>query len=423
MRFWQWIVLLFVACVVLASVLFYVKTSDAIVPLTIQGDISKMVLTVSGQSTHMVKVDGIWHLDPPQNIPLDQEVISDILITAASLKSRRGLAATSEDLKRFELQTSMNMLFLDSDTDSLHMVYGRKTFDGADVYVRELGRTDVFLVSTERIQQLLRPLSALRDPYLFAVPSSEVLDQITVSLPNKAPITMVRHGLFWLQEDVQKKKLHLVNRAQIDRLVAALGSLRVQHFVSIPSLKYGQALSTVTFRYGAVQREMSFFQVSGLLFAALDSYPEEVFQISSEFEKKLSDNWIADQPFSMDRFAIDSVLIDASSHVSDTAAIREYTKVNSGAWTDGSADETLWVHNFFVYLSALVRSHSHKTFPVDGPEYAIFLRVGSLQSRLDIASTTGRDGDNPILRIRFMDRAMWVVDPDGQFSHHVFGEK
>lgn len=385
--------------------------------------VSEIVLTVEGESTHMVKLNGVWQMDPPQNMPLDQEAIADIVMTAKTLQSRRTLSATTENIATFGLQSSRNRLVLKSGMTSVQMIYGRQTFDGADVYVRVLGKPEVFLVSTERVQQLLRQRAALRDPYLFAVPSADTLDKFVLQLPGRMPMEMVRHGLFWLLEDAPKKTLYLIDRAYLDQMVSALGSLSVQHFVQMPSLKKGQALSRLTFQSDGIQREMSFFRVSGLLFVALDAYPNEVFQVSSEFEGHLRDDWVAERPFLMDRFSLDAVSVDHTASASLEKKRQDYHKIPSGKWLCQDKDETLWVHNFFVYLSALTRSTPATPPTVTGPEYAILLRMGTLQSHLDIAKTAATEDGAPLLRVQLMGRTMWVRDPGGQFVAHVFGPR
>jgi len=431
-----WLVALFI---VLAVGLFYLKQPPKALPLILQGEASEIVLTVAGQSTHMVKVDGRWQLDPPQNMPLDQEVIAGVVIAAKSLKSRRTLAATPEDLRTFGLQSSMNMLLLRSETAQLQMIYGHQTFDGSDIYVRELGRTDVFLVSKERVSQLLKPLAALRDPYLFVVPAADELESIDIQLPGKKQLRMVRHGVFWLIEDAQKKTLYLADKAELDQLISALGSLRVQHFVGVPDLQSGRDLSTFRFEYGGIQRTVSFFRVSGVFFAALQAYPDEVFQVSSEFEDQLQRDWVAKRPFAMDRFVIDTLVLEAVSTTGNARIRQTIYKKPSGVWQQKDQDKTLWVHNFFVHLSALSRVDmgasvgpsraSGRTVQESLgtlPEYALFLRRGDLQSRLDIALTTQKIEGDPLVRIQFMDRTMWVRDPGGQFVAHMMqmlGEK
>ncbi len=414
------LVLGLLACV-LGVVIWYLYRPPAMRALAAIDGVSSLVLTVEGVSTHMVRLNGLWQADPPQNMPLDQEAIADIVRTAKTVQSRRTLSATTANLETFGLLSSRNHLVLNSETASVHMVYGRHTFDGADVYMRVLGNPEVFLVSTERVQHLLRQRSELRDPYLFGVPSADTLDRLVLELPGRRSILMVRHGVFWLLEDAQKQTLHLVDRAYLDQLISALGSLSVQHFVQMPSLKKSQALSRLTFQAGEIQRELFFFWVSGLLFVALPDYPNEVFQVSSEFEDHLRHDWVAERPFLMDRFSLDAVTVDTVAETSSEKKKRDYHKKPTGKWQSQGQDATLWVHNFFVHLSALARMMPAVPPTVIGPDYAVVLRMGTHQSHLDITRTeTTGDGD-PLLRVRLMGRTMWVRDPGGQFIAHMLG--
>jgi hypothetical protein len=419
-------VLLLVLSCALAAGLYYLYRTPAAEGLIRIGEVSEIVLTVENQSTHMVKLNGVWQLSPPQNKPLDQEVIADIVLTAKSLQSRRTLSATVENLKTYELQDARSRLVLKSGNEEVHMWYGRQTFDGADRYVRVLGKPEVFLVSTERVAQVLRQTAELRDPYLFGVPAVETLEDIVLRLPGKSDLVMVRHGLFWILEDEQKKDLRFVDRAYLDQLVSALGSLSVQHFVGDPRLKRQATPTTFLFRYGGVRREMSFFRVSKLLFVALEDYPDEVFAVSEEFADQLRTEWVAENPFLMDRFSLDLVAIDHNPEASSAKTRREFHKKGAGAWVDSTGDHTLWVHNFFVYLSALTRTSPPQKTSV-AAEYAVTLRMGNLQSQLDIATLTDQRvhplSKDPVLRVRFMDRTMWVRDPGGQFVAHVFGAR
>jgi hypothetical protein len=416
MRFFRLNLLLFLVFLVLVGGFFYHRNVNPH-PMALSGPISEIVLTVSGQPLHIRNIEGRWQLDPPQNKPLDQEIIADLLIGANSLKSRRTFVASPEELRSFGLQSSMNMLTLRSDKSSVTMVYGRRTFDGADVYVRKLGHPEVFLVSTERVQRLLKRLSDLRDPYLFGLPSAEILDRIQIVSPGAPVVRLSRHGVFWVKDDSAKKSLQLVDKMALDQFLSALGSLKAQNFVGLSALKTETPVFEVTVYYGAIERKMSFFKVSGLLFVTLGTYPGEAFQILPEFEKQLMRSWVVERPFVMDRFDIDSVvLVQKTKNMT-----REFQKTQVKSWVCDGKDQTLWVHNFFVYLSALTQGAAVRDSGADA--YVLFLRMGDLQSRLDIAMTGKKVDGDPILRIRLGDRTMFVRDPKGSFISHVLGVK
>lgn len=406
---WRAFLLLAFLCIALLVAVIWINSHKRSPFLLELGDLSEITLSVSGQTIVLKKKEN-WQLDPPQNIPVDQESVTALIATAGQLETRRILTVSEKERETFQITTANSITFT-SDFGVFCINTGRDTFDHADVYatIEKNGKKNnkIFLLSKERINQILKPLSELRYPYLFAVSLPE-LDKIVIQ--SDTPTTLVRHGLFWILE---QKKLAIVSQSALDRFVSALGSLSVRHYIQDRTL-LNTHQGTDVFFYGTVVRHMKFFSVSDHLFGWIDAYPDEIFEIPSEFLSYITaSNWESTQPFQMDRFSLDEVILEGR-------ASRRFLKQSTGAWhNEAGKNATIWLHNFLVYWSNIKQTHRPNRYTLQ-PEtvHVVVFREGNLQSRLELRThSEWKIAENPVAQVSFMGREMWVSNVTALLAH------
>lgn len=374
-----------------------------------KGDVRQIVLTVSGQTVVLEKHEGTWALSPSRNQVIDQRAVASLLVSAKRLESRRSVAASPEERLQFGLNASMNHVVLRSDEEQVDLVFGRQTFDGEAVYMALQGQETVFLVSVERVSQLLRPLAALRERRVFRMPAPEHVDRLVLYRPGRAPLDVVRDGLFWVL-DTPSKDLSFVSPKRLAQFVSALDGLRVSAFLARSAVPQPVSPVSVVCEAADMRYAMSFFSEMGSWFGTTDAYPDEVFQVSSEIQHFFSQSWTTDHPIDLDRFEIQSLTLTLRDQT------MSFLRKETGGWRgEGNKDETLWVHNVFVAMAALVRlEHPPKGWHADRDVTVIF-RKGDLQSRIVFGFSDRMSG----VRVSLGDRLMWVSDPEGRFGMHI----
>jgi hypothetical protein len=129
------------------------------------------IVLSSGEKARVQKADGAWRLVEPDAAPADENEMTSITSSLASLEVQRVVDETAADPKQYGLEPARVQISFrgKNDKEPRRLELGEKTPTGGDIYARVAGQKRVFLVSSYLDSTFNKTPFALRDKTVLKI--------------------------------------------------------------------------------------------------------------------------------------------------------------------------------------------------------------------------------------------------------------
>jgi hypothetical protein len=155
------------------------------------------IRSAEGETSRLTKTDGTWRLAEPVQAEADENEISSITSSLASLDIQRVVDENASDLKQYGLDPArIEVAFRTrGSTDERRILLGEKTPTGGDLYARLPDGQRVFLVSSFLDSTFNKDTFALRDKSVLKIDRDKV-DAVEIVAAGRT-IRLAKNGTDW----------------------------------------------------------------------------------------------------------------------------------------------------------------------------------------------------------------------------------
>ena len=261
------------------------------------GDIEEIAVKTGGETARLEKADGKWQLVEPEKAAADDNEITSMTGSLASLEVNRVVDATAADLKQYGLDPPRVEVSFRSkgQKESKQLALGEKTPTGGDLYAQVPGQKRVFLVSSFLDSTFNKTPFALRDKTILKVERDKIDGLELVS--GTTNVQLVKHGSEWtLVKPIAARADYAAVEAALERLSSAQMVAITSPSADAASLaKYGldKPSSTMTAISGSSRATLSLGKTENAVVYAKDSSRPVVFTVAPTLKddviKKIAD--------------------------------------------------------------------------------------------------------------------------------------
>jgi hypothetical protein len=155
------------------------------------------IKSADGETSRAQKTDGAWQLTEPVQAAADENELTSITSSLASLEMQRVVDENPPDLKQYGLEPArVEVSFrTKGDKEPKRILFGERTPTGGDLYARFPDQRRVFLVSSFLDSTFDKGTFALREKNVIKV-DREKVDRVEVVAGNRT-VTLSKSGTEW----------------------------------------------------------------------------------------------------------------------------------------------------------------------------------------------------------------------------------
>jgi len=209
-----------------------------------EADITRFAIRRKGAPEVLLSknASGTWQITSPQTLPADQEAVSSVLSTLASLNSERVVDDKSTDLSQYGLADPGLQIEVTTKGNTQKLLLGGQTITGGSSFAALAGDPRVFTIANYNKTSLDKSASDLRDKRLLTADFDKVsqIELLQQSVAKKEDITFARDKESW---QILKPKPSRVQSFQVDDLVRALKDAKMETSSSDSETKIASAFN------------------------------------------------------------------------------------------------------------------------------------------------------------------------------------
>ena len=246
-------------------------------------DIEEVRITsASGETSRLTKTDGSWRLVEPVQTEADENEISSITSSLASLDIQRVVDENPGDLKQYGLDPARLEVGFRStgSTEERRILIGEKTPTGGDLYARLPDQPRVFLVSSFLDATFNKDTFALRDKSVLEI-DRDAVDGVEISTADRT-IRLTKSGTDWrLAQPIAVR----ADFAAVEGSLERLSSARMQGIVApeggdLKEYRLDPPIATFTAVSGSARASLLLGETENALIYAKDASRPIVFTVA-----------------------------------------------------------------------------------------------------------------------------------------------
>jgi len=240
------------------------------------------VKSADGETTHLQKTDGKWHVIEPVKADADSSELTTIASSIATLEINRVVDENATNLKDYALDPPrLEVAFRSKGQKDLkHLQIGEKTPTGSDLYARVPDQKRVFLVSSFLDTTFNKNTFALRDRRVLLF-DRNMVDGLELA-SGTTKVTLAKSGSDWrLASPISVR----ADFAAVEGALERLSSTQMQGIVDPEGkdlAKYGltKPTGTINVKAGSSSATLTLGSTENALLFARDSARPLVFTIA-----------------------------------------------------------------------------------------------------------------------------------------------
>jgi hypothetical protein len=240
------------------------------------------IKSADGQTSRVQKTDGAWKVVEPEAAPADQEGLSSITSSLATLDIQRVVDDNASDVKQYGLDPPrIEVAFrAKGDKEPRRVQLGEKTPTGGDLYARFPGQKRVFLVSSFLDTTFNKNTFALRDKSIIKIDRDKV-DRLEIAADKKS-VTLAKNGMEWR---IVAPIMARADVAAVEGAVERLSSAQMQGIVEaeggdLKKYKLDPPVGSFTAVTGSSKATLMFGETENALIYAKDAARPMVFTVA-----------------------------------------------------------------------------------------------------------------------------------------------
>lgn len=254
---------------------------EEVVIKSASGETSR-VRKVQGQSGDAGENAGTWNLVEPVEAEADENELTSITSSLASLDIQRVVDENATDLKQYGLEPArIEVGFRTKDGKELQRILlGERTPTGGDMYARLPNEQRVFLVSSFLDATFNKDTFALREKSVITVDRDQV-DRVEVEAGDR-DVTLAKSGTEWR---IEAPIMARADFAAVEGALERLSSARMQGIVAsdatdLAKYKLDPPVATFTATAGSARATLLFGETENALIYAKDAARPLVFTVA-----------------------------------------------------------------------------------------------------------------------------------------------
>jgi hypothetical protein len=235
-----------------------------------------------GETAKVQKTDNTWQLVEPATAPADQNEMTSITTSLASLEMQRVVDTNAGDVKRYGLDPArIAVAFRSKGQKDLRRVeFGEKTPTGGDLYARIPGDKRVFLVSSFLESTFNKSPFALRDKTILKIERDKA-DSLELS-EGSTSIQLTKKGSDWM---LAKPLTARADFSAVEGSIERLGSTQMVGITEAEAAnlaKYGldKPTATITVGMGSSRATLTLGKTENAVVFAKDASRPMVFTVA-----------------------------------------------------------------------------------------------------------------------------------------------
>lgn len=235
-----------------------------------------------GETARVQKADGTWQLVEPAKAPADQNELTSITTSLASLEVQRVVDANAADVKQYGLEPARIAVAFRSkgQKDPRRIELGEKTPTGGDLYARVPGEKRVFLVSSFLDSTFNKTPFSLRDKTILKIERDKA-DSLEL-LEGSTSIQLAKKGSDWM---LVKPVAARADFAAVEGALERLGSAQMVGITEAEAAnlaKYGldKPSATITVGMGSSRATLTLGKTDNAVVFAKDASRAMVFTVA-----------------------------------------------------------------------------------------------------------------------------------------------
>jgi hypothetical protein len=235
-----------------------------------------------GETAKVQKTDNTWQLVEPAKAPADENEMTSITTSLASLEMQRVVDANAGDVKQYGLDPARIAVAFRSkgQKDVRRVEFGEKTPTGGDLYARIPGEKRVFLVSSFLESTFNKTPFALRDKTVLKIQRDKA-DSLELS-EGSTGIQLSKKGADWM---LVKPIAARADFSAVEGSIERLGSAQMVGITEpeAPNLaKYGldKPTATMTVGMGSSRATLTLGKTENAVVFAKDASRPMVFTVA-----------------------------------------------------------------------------------------------------------------------------------------------
>ena len=187
------------------------------------------IRSADGETSRAQKADGAWRLVEPVQAAADENELTSITSSLASLDMQRVVDENAPDLKEYGLEPArLEVSFrTKADKEPKRILLGERTPTGGDLYARFPDQKRVFLVSSFLDATFNKNTFALREKSIIKI-DREKIDRVEV-VAGARTVTLAKNGNDWRIVEPQALRADF---AAVEGALERLSSAQMQAIVS-----------------------------------------------------------------------------------------------------------------------------------------------------------------------------------------------
>lgn len=240
------------------------------------------IKSAEGETTRVRKTDGMWSLVEPVQAAADENELTSIASSVASLDIQRVVDENATDLAQYGLEPArIEVAFRKKgDKEARRILLGEKTPTGGDMYARLPDQKRVFLVSSFLDSTFNKNTFALRDKSIIRIERDKV-DRIEIAAGARSS-TLAKTGTEWRLESPVMARADF---AAVEGALERLSSGRMQGIVAaegadLKKYKLDPPVASFTAGAGSARATLLFGETENALIYARDASRPVVFTVA-----------------------------------------------------------------------------------------------------------------------------------------------
>jgi hypothetical protein len=240
------------------------------------------IKSADGETTRLTRTDGIWRLVEPVQAEADENELSSITSSLASLDIQRVVDENATDLKQYALEPGrIEVAFrTKDDKEQRRILLGEKTPTGGDVYARLPDQKRVFLVSSFLDSTFNKNTFALREKGVLKIDRDKV-DGLEIVAGGRT-VRLTKSGTEWR---VTQPIMGRADFAAVEGSLERLSSARMQGIVDpaggdLKRYKLDPPVATFTAMSGSSRAALLLGETENALIYAKDASRSMVFTVA-----------------------------------------------------------------------------------------------------------------------------------------------
>jgi hypothetical protein len=236
----------------------------------------------SGERSRVQKADGTWSLVEPVQVAADENELTSIATSVASLDIQRVVDENATDLKQYGLDPArIEVAFRKKgEKEPKRILLGERTPTGSEMYARLPDQKRVFLVSSFLDSTFNKDTFALREKSVIRIDRDKV-DRIEIAAGARS-VTLAKSGMEWR---IEAPIMARADFAAVEGALERLSTARMQGIVApeaadVKKMKLEPPVASFTAVSGSARATLLLGETENALIYAKDASRPVIFTVA-----------------------------------------------------------------------------------------------------------------------------------------------